>query len=177
MIGRVLALGVVMVLMGATGALAQDEDEYEEYEEEVYYEKETATYVELTFSGAWFDINDDDGDNRASGGVGIILGGHVGGLKMEGQYEWYDYSSTHVATYNLGYTFFKESAIQPYIKGGIGILGGRPSHPFLFAGRLDAGVNIFLTEQWALAPSIGYIGAPHSNDIFNGRVGIVYYFE
>jgi hypothetical protein len=161
-----------MALTSALSAQAQDE-----YDEEAYYEKETATYMELTFAGSWFDINDDDGDDRGSGAVGAIVGAHVAGVKMELQYEWYDYSSTSVATYNLGYTFRSTESIQPYVKGGIGILGGRPDHAFLFAGRVDAGVNFFLTEQWAIAPAIGYIGAAHSNDIFTGRVGVVYYFE
>jgi hypothetical protein len=175
MIARVLVLGVAMVFVGAANVHAQNDEEYDE--EETFYQKDTAAYVELSLAGSYFDINDDDGDDRGSGGVGAIVGGHVGAVRMEVQYEWFDYSATHLASYNLGYTFLPSSRFQPYVKAGIGIMGGRPSHPFLLMGRADLGVNLFLTEQWALAPVIGYAGAKHSNDIFMGGVHIAYYFE
>ena len=170
MIARVLALAAVMVLMSAVNVQAQDEDEYEE---EFDYTKDSATYMELNLSGAYFDIN---GDNRGSGGVGATIGAHVDAIGMEVQYDFFDYSATHIATYNLRYTFSNDQ-LQPWAKAGIGIMGGRPSHPFLLAGRFEAGVNWFLNEQWALAPVAGYAVAPRSNHIVYGSLHVVYYFE
>ena len=65
MIGRVLALGAVVVLTAtltaAPNAQAQDE-------EELYYEKESSAYAE--FSGS-FAVNEDEAEDRYSGGIGI----------------------------------------------------------------------------------------------------------
>lgn len=176
MIGRVLALGAVVVLMAAltaaTNAQAQDEEE-----EELYYEKESSTYAEFNMGASYFVINENDDGDRASGGIGLVLGGHVTPhFSMEAQYDWHEYSGSHFANYNLRYTFLTDQ-IQPWVKAGIGIMGGRPHHPFLFMTRLSAGTNLFLTEQWAVAPSVGYAVAKHNNNVFFGNIGVVYYFE
>ena len=171
MIGRVLALGAVVVLTAtltaASNAQAQDE-------EELYYEKESSAYAE--FSGS-FAVNEDEAEDRYSGGIGLVVGGHVTThFSMEAQYDWQDFSGTHLANYNLRYTFLTDM-IQPWIRAGIGIMGGRPGHPFLFMTRLGAGTNLFLTEQWAVAPSISYAIANHHNNVFSANLGVVYYFE
>lgn len=177
MIRRVLTLGAVLVVMTALTAAfdAQAQDDDFEEDEELYYEKESATYSEFQIGGSYFKISDDD--DRFSGGVGLVVGAHVTPhVSMEVQYGWQEYSSTHLASYNLRYTLLTDS-IQPWVKAGIGLMGGRPNHAFLLLGRLDAGANFFLNEQWAIAPSVGYAGAKHSNHIIMGNIGVVYYFE
>jgi len=171
MIGRVLALGAVVVLTvtltAASNAQAQDE-------EELYYEKESSAYAEFNASAA---VNENEAEDRFSGGIGLLVGGHVTPhFSMEAQYNWQEYSGTHLANYNLRYTFLTDM-IQPWVRAGIGIMGGRPGNPFLFMTRFGAGANLFLTEQWAVAPSISYAIADHHNNIFSANLGVVYYFE
>ncbi len=177
MIGRVLAVGTVVVFMAALTAAfdAQAQDEDFEEEEELYFEKESSPYAELNFAGSYYLINDDK--NRFSGGVGALFGGHVTPhVSLEVQYDWQEYSSTHLASFNLRYTFLTDR-LQPWFKAGVGMMGGRPNHAFLFMARLGAGTNFFLTEQWAIAPSFGYAVAKHQNHILLGNIGVVYYFE
>ena len=174
MIGRVLALGALVVLMAAltTAFDAQAQDE-----EELYYEKDSATYVEFNVAAAYFVINESDGDDRFSGGPGVVLGAHVTPhVSMEMQYDWQEYSSTHLATANLRYTFLT-GRVQPWLKAGIGVMGGRPNHPFLFLARFGVGTNYFLTEQFAIAPSLGYAVGAHNNNILLANIGLVYYLE
>ncbi len=171
MIGRVLALGAVLVLMTAVTAQAQDD------EEEYYYEKESAAYAELYAAGGYFLINGSDGGNDKSFGGGATMGGHLTPhFAMDITYELQSYSKTSLASYNLKYVFLTER-IQPYIKAGIGVMAGRPNHSFLFMGRFDAGVTFFLTEQIGLRASYGIGLAKHSNNLLLGNAGIVYYFE
>jgi hypothetical protein len=158
-----------MVLMAAiavaSNAQAEDEDE-------LYYEKESSTYAVLNGSASYFD-----GDNDFSGGVGLVVGGQLSPhFSMEAQYDWQADESTHLASYNLRYIILTDS-IQPWIKAGIGLMGGRTGHPFLFMGRFSAGADFFLTEQWAVAPSLSYAVASHDNNVLLGSLGVVYYFE
>ncbi len=151
MIGRVLALGALMVLMAALTAAfdAQAQDE-----EDLYYEKESSTYVEFNVAASYYLINENDNDDRFSGGVGTVLGAHVTPhVSIEMQYDWQEHSSTHLASANLRYTFLT-GKIQPWLKAGIGVMGGRPNHAFLFMARFGVGTNYFLTEQVAIAPSV-----------------------
>ena len=174
MIGRVLALGAVTVLMAALTAAS---DAQAQDEEELYYEKESSTYAEFNAAVSYYVVNESDADDRFSGRIGAVLGGHVTPhVSMEIQYDWHEYSSSHFASTNLRYTFLT-GKFQPWLKAGVGIMGGRPNHAFLFMGRFGAGTNYFLTEQWAIAPSIGYAVAKHHNNVLLGNIGVIYYFE
>ena len=174
MIGRVLGLGAAMGLMAAlvvtSEARAEDEDE-------LYYEKESSVYAELSAGASYFLLDDSEEDNRFSGGVGLTIGGHLSPhFAMEVQYGYQGYSNTQLVSYNLKYIFLTDS-VQPWISGGIGMMGGSPGGPpFLFMGRINAGSNFFLTEQWAVAPSVSYAGAK-DKDVFLANLGVVYYFE
>jgi opacity protein-like surface antigen len=82
--------------------------------------------------------------------------------------------------------------VQPYLKGGIGFLngdedlhlqgvrrdlGGRSS--LELAGRLDGGVDIFVTPQWALTADAGYVMPTESLYPFNylsASLGVRYQF-
>jgi hypothetical protein len=173
MIGRVLALGAVLVLMTAVNAKAQDEDE-----DEYYFEKESAAYGEIYGSGGYWWINGTDGGDDGSGGVGVTLGGHLTpNVAMDVTYEYQSYSDTSLASYSLKYVFRTEERIQPYVKAGFGIMGGRPNHAFLFMGRFDGGVSYFINEQVALRAGASYAVAKHSNQVLLGNLGLVYYFE
>ena len=171
--GRVLVLGAVLVLMTAVGAQAQDEDE----EEEFYYAKESAAYAELYATGAYFKINGTDGGDDGSGGGGLIVGAHLTeNVAMEANYELQSYSKTSLASFNLKYIFLTDR-IQPYLKVGAGVMGGRPNHAFLFMGRADAGVTYFLSETFGLRGGVGYAIAKHSNHLLLANAGLIYYFE
>jgi opacity protein-like surface antigen len=172
MTGRALALGAVLVLLTAVNAQAQDEDE-----DESYVEKESAAYGELYGSGGYWWINGTDGGDDGSGGVGLTLGGHfTPNIAMDVTYEYQSYSDTSLASYSLKYVFLTDR-IQPYVKVGAGIMGGRPNHAFLFMGRFDAGVTYFLNEQLALRGGASLALAKHSNQTLLGSLGVVYYFE
>jgi hypothetical protein len=171
MIGRVLALGASIILISAGTAGAQDD------EEEYSYEKETSPYAELYGAGGYFLINGSDGGNDGSGGFGAALGGHfTSHLAMEGQYEYQSYSNTSLASYNFKYVMLT-GRVQPYAKVGIGLMAGRPNHPFLFMGRFDLGMTFFLTDQWGLRGGVSYAVAKHSNHLLLGNAGVIYYFE
>ena len=168
--GRVLALGAALVLMTAMSAQAQDEDEY-------YYEKERAAYAEVYGTGGYFKINGSDGGDDGSGGAGVTVGGHINpNIAMDVTYEFQSYSKTSLASYGLKYVFLTDR-VQPYVKAGMGVMGGRPNHAFLFMGRFDAGVTFFLTEQVALRGGGSYAVAKHNNNLLLGSLGVVYYFE
>jgi hypothetical protein len=172
MIGRVLALGAALVLTSAVTAQAQDEEE-----EEYYFEKENSVYAELYAAGGYFKINGSDGGDDGSGGGGVTIGGHVTShIAMEGSYEFQSYSKTSLAAYSLKYVFLTDR-VQPYVKAGLGIMGGRPNHAFLFMGRFDAGVTYFLNETLGLRAGVGYAVAKHSNHLLLGNAGIIYYFD
>lgn len=174
MIGRVLALGAVLVLLSAVGAKAQDDDEEPEY----YFDKEGAGYVELYGAGAYFKINGSDGGDDGSGGVGAVVGGHVTThLAMEAQYEFQSYSKTSLASYNLKWVFLPKERLQPWAKVGAGLMGGRPNHPFLFMGRVDLGLTFFMTDQWGFRGGVGFASAKHSNHVLLGNAGVIYYFQ
>ena len=172
MIGRVLGLGAAMGLMAAlvvtSEARAEDEDE-------LYYEKESSAYAELSAGASYFDTEDDDG---ASGGFGLTIGAHLStNFAMELQYGWQGNGGTHLASYNLKYIFLTDS-VQPWVSAGIGMMGGSPGGPtYLFMGRINAGSNFFLDEQWAIAPSVSYAVAKGNQNIFLANLGVVYYFE
>ena len=168
MIARVLALAAALMLATAVAAHAQEEDDEEE--EELYFAKEASSYLEL--SAATGDI---DGD--ATGGVAAIVGGHLETwLAMEGQYQFLEDESTHLASYNLKLVPL-QGRIQPYVKAGIGLMGGRPGHSFLLLGRFGAGVSFFLTEQMALTAGATAALAAHGNNAYLGSVGFAYYLE
>ena len=174
MIGRVLGLGAAMGLMAAlvvaSEARAEDEDE-------LYYEKESSAYAELSAGASYFLLKNTEENNRFAGGVGLTIGGHLSPhFAMEVQYGYQGYSNTQLVSYNLKYVFLTDS-VQPWISAGIGMMGGRPHHPYLFMGRINAGSNFFLDEQWAVAPSVSYAVAKHHNNVFLANLGVVYYFE
>jgi hypothetical protein len=167
--GRVLALGAVLVLMTAVGAQAQDD------EEEYYFEKENAGYLELYGGVGYFKINGSDGGDDVSGGGGATVGGHITpNWAMDVTYEFQSYSKTSLASYGVKYVFLTDR-VQPYLKVGAGVMGGRPNHAFLFMARFDGGVTYFLDEQLALRAGVGYAVAKHSNHLLLGNVGVVYY--
>lgn len=168
--GRVLALGAVLVLATAVSAQAQDEDEY-------YYAKENTAYAELYAGGGYFKINGSDGGDDGSGGAGLTVGGHITPhFAMDVTYEYQSYSNTSLGSYALKYVFLTDR-VQPYVKAGLGIMGGRPNHPYLVMGRFDAGVAFFLTEQVALRGGGSYAVAKHGNNLLLGNLGLVYFFE
>lgn len=170
--GRALALGAVLVLTSALGAQAQDDDDYE-----YYFAKERSGYFELYGAGAYFKINGTDGGDDGSGGAGVAVGGHITEhIAMEASYEFQSYSKTSLAYYSLKYVFLTDR-VQPYVKAGMGLMGGRPNHPFLFSGRFDGGVTIFIDEQLAFRTGVGYAVAKHSNHVLLGNVGLIYYFQ
>jgi opacity protein-like surface antigen len=172
--GRVLALGAALVLMTAVSAQAQDEEE----EEEFYYAKESSAYAEFYAAGGYFKINGSDGGDDGSGGGGLTVGGHITeNFAMEANYEFQSYSKTSLASYNWKYIFMPEDRLQPYLKAGIGVMGGRPNHAFLFMGRFDAGVTFFLSETLGLRGGVGYAVAKHSNHLLLANAGIIYFFE
>jgi hypothetical protein len=167
---RVLALAAAFLMLAAVNAQAQDDEE----EEELYFEKDSAAYIGLVASYAHYDINE---SNKDTGGAGVILGAHVTPwLAMEGQYEFHESSKTSLGSYNLKFVFLHDR-VQPFVKGGIGIMGGRPNHAFLLMGRASAGVDFFLNEQVALSAIASYAGAKHSNHVYIGSLGVTYYFE
>ena len=172
MIGRVLALGATLVLMTAVTADAQDEDE-----DEYYFEKESAGYGEIYGSGGYWWIRGSDGGDDGSGGVGITAGGHMtANFAMDVTYEYQSYSNTSLASYGVKYVFLT-ARIQPYVRVGFGLMGGRPNHPFLFMGRFDAGAVYFLNEQVGIRAGASFALAKHSNRVLLGNLGVVYYFE
>jgi hypothetical protein len=172
MIGRVLALGVALVLMSAVTAQAQDEDE-----EELYFEKESAAYIEAFAGAGYFKINGTDGGDDSSFGGGLAIGAHITPhFAMDVRYELQDYSKTSLFSYNLKYVFLTDR-IQPYLMAGVGVMGGRPNHPFLFMGRFELGMTYFLNEQLGLRAGFGVAVAKHSNRLLLGNFGIIYYFE
>lgn len=181
MIGRVLALTVALLVAMAmtmtmmTGvAFAQDD---EEEEEELYYEKESAAYLGLTGSGinASGDFSDVD---DWTGGVGLILGGYVTTwLAFEGQYDFVADSASHLFSYSAKWLPMGDSQLQPYLKAGLGIMGGRDEEPFLFMGRFGAGVSFFLTETLAVDAGLNTAIAAHDNNMYMGTLGVIYYFE
>jgi hypothetical protein len=172
---RVLALvpALSLALTGALGAplgAQAQEDEEEEY----YFEKESSAYVELYGAGGYFVINEED---KGSGGVGLTIGGHITEhFAMDATYEFQSQKETHLASYGLKYVFLTER-IQPYVKVGIGLMGGRPDNEYLFMGRFDAGVTYFLNEQLAIRGGVSYAAAKDDNNLFLGSVGLVYYLE
>jgi hypothetical protein len=167
MIARVLALAAALMLATAVTAHAQDEDEEEE---EFYYAKESSGYLEL--AAATGDI---DGDT--TGGVSAIIGGHLETwLAMEGQYQFLEDESTHLASYSLKFVPL-QGRIQPYVKAGIGLMGGRPDHTYLFLGRFAAGASFFLNEQMALTAGLTAAIAAHGNNAYLGSIGFAYYLE
>ena len=129
MFARVLALTAAGVLAAAAPAHAQDEDYDEDYEEEeyeedyeeeeAYYAKETSTYVELMGSSGQIDSD-------TTGGVSAIVGGHIETwLAMEGQYEWLEDESTHLANYAVKLVPL-HGRIQPYLVDQPGKFGKAP---------------------------------------------------
>ena len=173
MIVRALALGAALVLVTGLSAQAQDDDDYEE---EMVYEKESSAYMEVLFSNAYHHNNDKSNDHSVGGGV--ILGGHLTPwLAMEGQYEFHEYSKTSLASYQVKLVPFSTGPVQPFVKAGLGLMGGRPSHAFLFMGRFGLGSDVFLTEQVALTMTVSYAVAKHSNHVVIGSLGVAYYFE
>jgi hypothetical protein len=172
MIGRVLALGAALVLMTAVTAQAQDDEE-----EEYYFEKETAAYIDGYVAAGYFKINGTDGGDDNSFGGGLAVGAHItSNFAMDVRYELQDYSKTSLASYNLKYVFLTDR-FQPYVQAGIGVMGGRPNHAFLFMGRFEAGTVIFINEQLGFRAGFGYAVAKHSNHLLLGNAGLVYYFE
>ena len=172
MIGRVLALGAALVLMTAVTAQAQDEEE-----EEYYFEKESAAYIEGYVGAGYFKINGTDGGDDKSFGGGLAAGAHITpNIAMDVLYELQDYSKTSLVSYNLKYVFLTDR-IQPYLKAGVGVMGGRPNHAFLFMGRFEAGTTIFINEQLGFRAGFGVALAKHSNRLLLGNAGLVYYFE
>ena len=179
MFARVLALTASLVLAAAAPAYSQDEDyeddysedyEEEEEEEEAYYAKESSVYVELLGSSGSID-----GD--ATGGMSVIVGGHIETwLAMEGQYEWLQDDSTHLASYGVKLVPL-HGRIQPYLKAGLGLMGGRSEHSFLFLGRFGGGVSVFLNEQLAVTAGGTAALAANSNNAYLGSLGISYFFE
>jgi hypothetical protein len=164
-----------LVLVSALGAQAQDEDE-DDYE--YYFAKESSGYMELYAGGGYFKINGSDGGDDGTGGAGVTVGGHLTeNFAMDVTYEFQSRSKTSLAHYALKYVFRPEERFQPYLKAGIGLMGGRPNHAFLFMGRFDGGVSYFIDEQLAVRAGVGYAVAPHSNHLFLGNVGLVYYLE
>ena len=169
--GRALALGAVLVLMSALGAQAQDDEDEDDYE--YYFAKESSGYVELSGGFAYFDGNDAYG-----GGAGLTVGGHLSEyLAMDINYEYSNQSNTHFATYGFKYVVLPESRVTPFFRAGLGLMGGRPNHPFLFMGRFDGGVQIFLDEYLALKASAGFAWARDDNKISLANFGVIYYFE
>lgn len=157
-----------LTLAGAT-ASAQDDDDYDE---EFDYSKDSASYVELMGSFAF-----DDDEDEETGGVGAIIGGHVTPwLAMEGQYEYVENEDTHLVSYQLKWVPL-QGRIQPFVKAGLGLMGGRPSHPFLFMGRFGAGVSFFLNEQLAVVGSGSIATARYDSNFFLGSIGVAYFFE
>jgi len=166
MIGRVLALTAAL-LLSANVAVAQDDDE----EEEFYYEKESSPYVGISGLGGLIG-----GDG--TGGFGVLLGGHVTTwLAFEGEYNFVSDSATHLANYSAKWTPMGDKQIQPYLKAGLGLMGGRNAHPFLFMGKFGAGVAFFLSETLALDAGVTAGVASHDNNLYTGSLGLVYYFE
>ena len=166
MIGRVLALTAALVLAMNGVARAQDDEE-----EEFYYEKESSPYVGLLGTGGAIG-----GDG--AGGFGVLIGGHVDTwIAFEGEYTFLSDSSTHLATYSAKFLPMPESKIQPYLKVGAGLMGGRDDHPFLFAGKFGAGVAFFLSESLALDAGFTTAVASHDSHLYGGQIGLVYYFE
>ena len=171
MIGRVLALGAVLVLLSAVGAKAQDDEDEPEY----YFDKEGAGYVELYGAGAYVMTS---GSNDGSGGVGTVVGGHfTPHFAMEAQYEFQSDEVTSLASYNFKWVFLTKTRLQPWAKVGAGLMGGRPNHPFLFMGRFDLGMTFFMTDQWGFRGGVGFATAKHSNNMLLGNAGIIYYFQ
>ncbi len=165
---RALAVGAAMMMLTAVNAHAQDDED----EEEGYYEKESSAYVELV--GSYARHTDDDDD---TGGAGVIMGAHVmPWLSIEGQYDWLEDSSTSLGSFSLKYVAL-QGRIQPFLKAGLGVMGGRPNHAFLFMGRFGAGASFFLNEQLALTGTTSLALAKHSNRLVITSVGLSYYFE
>jgi hypothetical protein len=174
MFSRVLALTAALALAAATPAYSQDEDYEDEYdeeeEEEAYYAKESSVYVELLGSAGAID-----GDE--TGGVSVIIGGHIETwLAMEGQYEWLQDDSTSLVSYGVKFVPL-HGRIQPYLKAGLGLMGGRSEHSFLFMGRFGLGVSVFLNEQVAVTAGGTAALAANSNNAYLGSLGISYFFE
>jgi hypothetical protein len=170
MIGRVLALTAALLLAMNFAAYAQD-DEDEDEEEEYYYDKESSPYVALGAGGGAIG-----GDG--TGNISAIVGGHVDTwIAFEGEYQYVTDSSTHLVTYSTKLLPLPDSRIQPYVKLGLGLMGGRSGHPFLFMGRFGAGVSFFLTETLALDAGANAGIASHDNNIYTGTLGLIYYFE
>ncbi len=174
MFARVLALTASLVLATATPAYSQDEDYEEEYadeeEEEAYFAKESSVYAELLVSTGPID-------GETTGGLSFIFGGHMQSwLAMEGQYEWLEDESTSLVSYGVKFVPL-QGRVQPYLKAGLGLMGGRPDHPFLFMGRFGLGVSVFLNEQLAVTAGGTAALAAHSNDAYLGSLGIAYFFE
>jgi hypothetical protein len=169
MIGRVLALTAALLLAMNFAAFAQEDEEEEE--EEYYYEKDSSPYVALTGGGGAIG-----GDG--AGTVGAIVGGHVATwLAFEGEYEFVTDSASHLATYSAKWLILPESRIQPYLKAGAGLMGGRSGHPFLFMGRFGGGVSFFLSETLALDGSVNAGIASHDSNIYTGKLALIYYFD
>ena len=63
------------------------------------------------------------------------------------------------------------------LKTGLGLMGGRNGHPFLFMGRFSGGVQFYLTEELALDAGATAGIASHDNNLYSGNLGLIYYFE
>ena len=130
------------------------------------------TYLEFVAS-----YSHHDADDRDTGGVGLIIGGHVlPWLALEGQYDWQEASNTSLGSFSIKYVAL-QGRIQPFLKAGLGVMGGRPNHTFLFMGRFGAGASFFLTEQLALTGTTSFAIAKHRNRLVIASVGVSYYFE
>jgi hypothetical protein len=183
---RVLPLIAMILLTTTNTAFAQDDDwsddeHRDDYKEEITPAKDTAPYVELLGSGGAVDHQGltrvDPGDGV--GGVGAVVGGHLQTwLAIEGEYELVAPNATHLATCSFKFVPIPDSRLQPYLKAGIGLLGGADrDHPYRFLGRFDAGAAFFIKSNLALDVGITAGVATHDKQVYLGNLGLIYYFE
>lgn len=186
MIGRALALTAAILLTATSTAFAQDEgssdgESRDGSGEAVMPARETALYLELLGSGGAVDHQGPDRVDPGDlvGGVGAIVGGQLQTwLAIEGEYQLVAPNATHLATCNLKFVPTPDRRLQPYLKAGIGLLGGADGdHPFRFLGRFDAGAAFFIESNLALDLGITAGVATHDKQVYLANLGLIYYFE